>query len=374
MDFTHTETRRMLADTIDRYLRDKYPLAERVLAGNSETGFSKTHWDGLAELGVIAALFTEDQGGFGGEGFDISVVFEELGKKLVVEPLLDNALIPGTIFANAGRMDAVENIIAGSARYALAAEEAAARYDLAYVATTATAKGDGWVLNGHKTVVKFAQGTDGIIVSARTDGDVYGAEGISLFLIPLDADGVEIMDYSTVDGGNASEITLRNVAVSSDALVGEKGKGSDLLVEASDRAILALCAEAIGIMQRARDLTVEYLQTRKQFGVPIGKFQALQHRMAEMLLEIEQATSAVINAASSLGNNDISRKRTLAAAKYSIGRIGRLVAEDSIQMHGGIGMTWEYDLGHFSKRLIMIDHEFGDEDFHLAKFIQLGAA
>ncbi|WP_322867857.1 acyl-CoA dehydrogenase family protein [Aquicoccus sp. G2-2] len=363
MDFNHTETRRMLADTIERYLRDKYPLAARVEAGNNAPGFQQAHYDGLAELGVIAALFEEDHGGFGGEGFDIAVVFEELGKRLVNEPVLDCALVPGTIFAATGQTDTLEEVIAGSARYALAAEEPQALYDLSDVDTSAEPSGDVHALTGTKTVVKYASGCTGFIVSART------AKGISLFLVAADA--VNLRDYTTADGGTASELTLK---AAPGTLLGDDGAGGALLQKATDRAIVGICAEALGIMQTIREMTIEYLQTRKQFGVPIGKFQALQHRMADVLLEIEQARSAVINAANALGSDAADRARIIAATKYSIGRIGRMVAEESIQMHGGIGMTWEYDLGHYAKRLIMIDHEWGDQDFHLARFIDLGKA
>lgn len=363
MDFNHTETRRMLADTVERYLRDQYPLDARVEAGNSEAGFQPAHWEGLAELGVHAALFTEEQGGFGGEGFDIAVVFEELGKRLVNEPLMDGALIPGGILAAAGQSDAVENIIGGAARYALAAEEPQALYDLGDVETTATGSGDNVTLNGKKTVVRAAKGSAGYIVSAK------GGDGISLYLVDADAAGVTARGYTTVDGGRASELTF--VDAPATLLVAD---GAAALGDASARAVVALAAEALGIMQTIREMTIEYLRTRKQFGVVIGKFQALQHRTAEMLLEIEQARSAVINAAAALEKPAAERDRTMAATKYLIGRIGRLVAEESIQLHGGIGMTWEYDLGHFAKRLIMIDHEWGDQDFHLARFIELGKA
>ncbi|UYV37909.1 acyl-CoA dehydrogenase [Rhodobacteraceae bacterium D3-12] len=363
MDFTHTDTRRMLADTVERYLRDKYPLAARVEAGNSDAGFQPEHWEGMAELGVFAALFTEDQGGFGGEGFDIAVVFEELGKRLVNEPVMDGALVPGAILAAAGHSDAVENIIGGAARYALAAEEPHALYDLTEVETTASGTGDSVTLSGRKTVVRSASGASGYIVSAR------GGAGISLYLVAADASGITTRDYTTVDGGRASELTFADTPAT---LLVEDGAAA--LGDASARAIVAISAEALGIMQTIREMTIEYLRTRKQFGVVIGQFQALQHRTAEMLLEIEQARSAVINAAAALDKPAGERDRIMAATKFAIGRIGRLVAEESIQLHGGIGMTWEYDLGHFAKRLIMIDHEWGDQDFHLTRFIALGKA
>lgn len=360
MDFAHSETRQMLADTIARYLRDKYPIAARIAAGNAAPGFQPEQYAALAELGVIAALFPEVQGGFGGAGFDIAVVFEELGKRLVNEPLLECALVPGPILAQAGRADAVEAIMAGSARYVLAAEEPGALYDCTIVETTASNGKDGYRLNGAKTVVRFADGADGLVVSARLGDDV------ALFLVaPADAGR---RDHVAVDGACVSELQLADAPA--ELLVAD---GAAALEAARDRAIVALAAEGLGIMQTIREMTIEYLRTRKQFGVPIGKFQALQHRMADMLLEIEQARSATINAANALtSKTGAERARILAATKYSIGRIGRLVAEESIQMHGGIGMTWEYDLGHFAKRLVMIDHEWGDQDFHLARFIELG--
>lgn len=364
MDFTHTETRRMLSDSIERYLRDQYPLAARVEAGNTEPGFQTTHYQGLADLGVIAALFPEDQGGFGGEGFDIAVVFEELGKRLVNEPILDGALVPGIILGACGHADAVEAIISGTARYALAAEEPHALYDLTEVTATATATAtaDGHRVTGTKTVVKNAGGATGLIVSARLDGEIA--------LFEVDPAHASLSDYTLSDGGMAAEIDLKDAPA---ALLSTDGLA--LLNEAAARACVALSAEALGIMGVIREMTIDYLRTRKQFGIAIGKFQALQHRMAEMLIEIEQANSAVINAANALSaKQGAARDRILAATKYSVGRIGRLVAQEAIQMHGGIGMTWEYDLGHYAKRLIMIDHEWGDQDFHLARFIDMGHA
>lgn len=355
MDFQLTEERRMLSDTIERFVRNEYSLVNRNTAAISPLGFDAGIYTQLADLGVIAALFGEDQGGFGGAGFDLTVVFEDLGKGLVVEPFLDNALMPGAILA-ATAPDMLEGVIAGTHRYALAAFEAQSGYDPAFVKTTATQNGDDWTLTGRKTVVKFVANADGIIVSAKTP------EGIGLFLVePTDA---EIATYPTVDGGSASELHLDTVPAQ---LLTQDGL--PLLETAIAKGIIALSAEALGIMEVIKDMTLEYLRTRKQFGVAIGQFQALQHRMAQLLLEVTQARSAVINAAAAEGTDDFAL--SIAATKHSIGRIGQVVAEESIQMHGGIGMTWEYDLGHYLKRLTMIDHELGDQDYHLARFAQL---
>ncbi len=235
--------------------------------------------------------------------------------------------------------------------------------------------GDGWTLNGAKAVVTGGEHADLFLVSARTSGAEDDAAGISLFLVSAGTPGVTVRGYDLIDGGRAAELGFENVALGADSLLGEAGAGHALLEHATGRGILALCAEAVGAMDCARDATLEYLRTRRQFGVPIGSFQALQHRMADVLLEIEQARSAVINAAAALDHPDrATRERALSAAKYTIGRIGTLVAEESIQLHGGIGMTWELPLAHYAKRLVMIDHQLGDEDHHLRRYIALGRA
>lgn len=367
MDFQPTETRRMLSDTIGRFLEKEYPLSDRVEAGNSEIGYSKAKMQNLAELGIIGALFSEDHGGFGGDGFDIATVFESLGRGLVVEPILDHALMAGHILASTDRAGEVAEIISGTRQVALACFENPCDFDISDVSTTASAQGDGWVLNGAKTSVNFADTADAFVVAANIDG----AGGHALFLVPTNAPGITLHSYQTVAGGRASEVAFENVEIGQTALLVSNDQGDAFLLEAIARGIIALCAEALGIMEAIKSMTMEYLQTRKQFGAPIGKFQALQHRMATVLLEIEQARSAVTNAANALDAPIDERERMVSAAKYSIGRIGQLVAEEAIQMHGGIGMTWEYDLGHYAKRLIMIDHELGDQDHHLMRFADL---
>ncbi|MEN8840866.1 MAG: acyl-CoA dehydrogenase [Octadecabacter sp.] len=363
MNFTHTEERQMVVDTLARYVQNEYSLQDRNAAAASDQGFSDIHWNNLSELGMFGAFFTEAQGGFGGGAFDIAAVFEELGRGLVVEPLLDCVLRPGNILAAAEDLDRLSNLLAGTDRYAVAQGHTTRD------GVTAKESKTGWLLNGAAKMVKFATGTDVIIVSAQSGTD---ASQVSLFLIDPTSSGVEMTNHSTFDGGSVSDIHFVNLAITHDALLGPLHGGTALLREAESWACLAICAEALGIMEAIKETTLDYLRTRTQFGKVIGRFQALQHRMAQILLEIEQARSAVINASVSMDKSELERDRALSAAKFSIGRIGTLVAEEAIQLHGGIGMTWEYDLGHFAKRLVMIDHELGDADHHLAQYMQLG--
>jgi alkylation response protein AidB-like acyl-CoA dehydrogenase len=376
MNFEHTEDRRMLADTLHRFITEQAGIEARHAAAASPLGYSARTWNGLADLGAIGALFPETEGGFGGEGFDVAVVFEALGRGLVIEPFL-GALVVGRAMAAAGS-DAQKSQLAalmdGSLVATLAHDEADAHHELAHVATQAQRDHKGWVLNGRKAVVVHGEQAGLLLVSARTGGGVDDETGISLFLVPGDAPGIQKKGYSRIDGGRAADLVFDRVQLGADALLGAEGQGFPVLEQAAGWAVLALCAESLGAMEVAKQHTLEYLQTRKQFGVPIGSFQALQHRMADLLLEVEQARSAVINAAAAMGDDRVTRERALSAAKHSIGRIGTLVAEESIQMHGGIGMTWELPLAHYAKRLVMIDHQFGDEDHHLARYIELGQA
>ncbi|MEG0945252.1 MAG: acyl-CoA dehydrogenase family protein [Comamonas sp.] len=375
MNFTHTEDRRMLADSLNRFVSEQYGIEHRNQLAYGQEGHSPALYAQFAELGTIGALFPEDAGGFGGAGFDISVVFEALGRGLVAEPLLD-ALVVGQALIAAGsesQKAKLQDIIAGDLICALAHDEPGSHYELNNVSTTATQTASGWVLNGTKGVVALGEKADLLLVSARTGGSQLDASGISLFLVDGSAAGLSKRGYQRFEGGRAADITLSNVQVPADALVGAQGKGYAVLEHISGYALLALASESLGAMDVAKQHTLEYLQTRKQFGVAIGTFQALQHRMADVLLEIEQARSAVINAASAVDTaQGVAKEKALSAAKYTVGYVGTKVAQESIQLHGGIGMTWELPLAHYAKRLVMIDHQFGDEDHHLARFIALG--
>jgi alkylation response protein AidB-like acyl-CoA dehydrogenase len=374
MNFQHTEDRRMLADTLNRFVSEQYGFSTRDALARSDSGFSREMWARFAELGVVGALFDEADGGFGGDGFDIAVVFECLGRGLVVEPLL-GALVVGRALALAGsraQKALIASLIEGHCVAALAHDEPGAHYELTKVSARAARSTNGWVLTGMKAVVQQGAEADFFLVSARTSGAVDAEAGISLFVVPRETAGVTVRGYPKIDGGRAAEIVLNEVCVGDDALLGARDAGFATLEASIGAGVLALCAEALGAMDVAKEHTLEYLRTRRQFGVAIGSFQALQHRMAELLLEIEQARSAVINAAAALGAGRVERERALSAAKYTIGHIGARVAEECIQMHGGIGMTWELPLAHYAKRLVMIDHQLGDEDHHLDRYISLG--
>jgi len=374
MNFQHTEDRRMLADTLNRFVSEQYGFETRDRIARSPEGFSPELWNRFAELGIIGALFDEANGGFGGGGFDIAVVFESLGRGFVVEPFLDTLIVGQAVArsGNATQRALLGEFIDGSRFAALAHGEPGGHYELSRVTTRAQREGNAWQLNGAKAVVQHGEHAALFLVSARTIGDDDSEEGITLFLVPRDAAGVSVRGYPKIDGGRAAEVTFDNVKLGEESLLGAEDAGLPTLEYAIACGVLALCAEAVGAMDVAKDYTLDYLRTRKQFGVAIGSFQALQHRMADMLLEIEQARSAVINAAAALGAQRRVRERAVSAAKYSIGRIGALVAQECIQLHGGIGMTWELPLAHYAKRLVMIDHQLGDEDHHLDRFVRLG--
>lgn len=377
MNFDLTEERQMLQDTLRRFLRERYSTATRNEILESESGMSADIWVQLAELGVIGALFTEEQGGFGGAGFDIAVVFEELGRAGVVEPMLDTAVLAGGLVADLGtesQKELVEEIIGGACQMAFAHGEPSSRYDLNRVQTKAKVEGDEIVLNGHKAVVVNAEAADHLVISARESGEVGDEKGISLFLVPADTKGVTIQGYALLAGGRAAEVMLDEVRLPASARLGEAGAAFPAIEARFAAACVAQCAETLGAMETATQLTKDYLMTRKQFGRPIGTFQALAHRMSDLLIEMEQARSAVINAAGHLESPRAERETHVSATKNLIGRIGRLVGEESIQLHGGIAMTQEYELAHISKRIVMADHRFGDVDHHLERFIALAAA
>ncbi|CAN5689056.1 acyl-CoA dehydrogenase family protein [soil metagenome] len=376
MNFDLTEERRMLQDGLRRLLRERGGPAARAEAGASDRGFEPKLWAGLAEMGVIGALFAEEDGWFGGTGFELAVVFEEMGRAGAVDPLLDTGVLGGGLIAALGGGDArplLNAVIGGGVQLALAHGEPASRYDLARVETRAVRDGAGYRLEGRKAVVVNGGAADHLLVSARSGGGAADRGGISLFLVPRGSDGLGLRDYPLASGGRAAEVALEDVALPASALLGREGEACDAIELAHARGTAAICAEALGLMEAIRELTTGYLKTRRQFGQPIGSFQAIQHRMADLLIEIEQARSAVINLDGHLEQPRAIRERHVSAAKNLIGLAAKLVAEESIQMHGGIGMTMEYELGHLVRRLVMVDHRFGDTDHHLERFIALAA-
>lgn len=352
MDFEKSDDRRMLADSLDRWLADAYPPEHRNRVAYAAPFHDPAKWDELAGLGILHALAPEDRGGFGGAGFDVLTVFESLGRALCPEPVLPALLATRILMAaDAG----LEPLLTGTARYALACGEPDAPWDVEAIETRAARDGEGWTLTGRKSVVYGAPAADAILVVAR-DGD-------ALSVFELAADAVRRADYGLIDGGGASDLFLDATParrVLPDAI--------DTVRDALDWGRLALCAEAVGAMDAARDMMLDYLRTRRQFGRAIGSFQALQHRAVEMAIEIEQARSLAILAASRMDAPE--RSRTMSMAKSLIGRVAQRVAEESVQMQGGIAMTWEYPASHYAKRLTMLDAQFGDADWHLARVME----
>jgi alkylation response protein AidB-like acyl-CoA dehydrogenase len=373
MDFKLSEEQQMLQDTAARQVRDAYPFEKREQYSKSELGFSQDFWNQLGELGLTAVPFSEELGGFGGTGVETMLVMTELGRGLTLEPYLQSVIYGGGLLTQLGSAAQQESVLAevaaGSLQLAVATEEVSSYYNLADVTTTAKAANGGYVLNGRKAVVIGGHSAGKIIVSARTSGNRTDEAGISLFLVDPNAAGVKRRVFPTIDGRKACELFLDNVQVSADDLLGAEGQAFNALRYQQGRAIAAQAAQAVGAMEQLCELTLDYLKTRKQFGAPIGKFQALQHRMVDMLTEREQATSMAILAACHADAEDSEeRTRVLTAAKYIVTRGARFVAEQAIQLHGGIGMTWEYNGAHYAKSLVMIGHEFGDEDTALKAY------
>ena len=370
MDFKLTEEQQMLKETAERLVRDVYDFESRNKFSASEAGFSTAFWQQLGELGLTAIPFSEELGGFGGTGVETMLIMEQLGKGICLEPYMESVVLAGGLIGQLGSDTQKEELLGGIAtgelQAAVALDELNSHYDLANVTTTATEQGGSWSLSGRKGVVIGGQTAGKILVSARTAGNSRDEQGISLFVVDPSAAGVTRRVYATVDGRKACELFLDNAQ---GELLGEAGKAFDAIRYQSGRAIAALCAEAVGAMRTACDLTLDYLKTRKQFGVPIGKFQVLQHRMVDMTSELERATSMAILAASLADDADSAeRSAKLAAAKFIVNRAGRYVAEQCIQLHGGIAMTWEYNGAHYAKRLVMISHQFGDDDHHLEAY------
>jgi pimeloyl-CoA dehydrogenase small subunit len=372
MDFSLAEERRLLQDTIKRYVAREYTFEQRRKRLAAAPGFSREVWKGLAELGVLGIGIREDDGGMGGDAFDTMIVMEALGRALVVEPYLSTVVLGAGLISDAGsdaqRAAWLPTIAAGEKLLAFAHGEAAARYDTSYVETRAVRKGNAWKLDGAKAVVLDGDSADALIVSARTGGNAADRDGISLFLVDSKTRGVSVRAYPTQDAHRAADVRLDGVEVNDDMRLGADGKALPVMERALDRANAALCAEAIGIVEALNEATLEYLKTRKQFGQPIGRFQALQHRMADMTIKAVEARSMAILAASAMSSADANeRARRVASAKAFVGQAARFVGQQAIQLHGAIGMTDELVVSHWFKRLAMIDMTFGDADHHLGR-------
>ncbi|MDH4610437.1 acyl-CoA dehydrogenase [Pseudomonas sp. BN102] len=373
MDFNLTEEQQMLQDTIARLVRDTYGFEQREGYRESEAGFSTGFWARLGELGLTAVPFAEEYGGMAGGGVECQLVMTELGRGLCLEPYLHSVILGGGLIAQLGseaqKADLLPQVAGASLQLAVALDEPQSHYNLHDVETHATLDGGRWTLSGRKSVVVGGQSAGLVLVSARTAGGSRDEEGISLFLLDPREDGVRRRAYPTIDGRKACDLYLDKAPA---LLLGEPEQALAALRYQQGRAIAAQCAEAVGSMQAACALTLDYLKTRQQFGQPIGKFQALQHRMVDMSIELDQATSMAILAACVADEPDSdARSRSLAAAKFIVSRAARFVADQSIQLHGGIGLTWEYVLSHHAKHLLMVARQFGDDDHHLQTFSRL---
>jgi len=377
MDFELSDEQRLLKDSVERLTTQRYDFETRKKFMAEPDGWSRDMWRQYAELGLTALPFAEEHGGIGGGPVETMIVMEAFGRALALEPYLATVVIGGG-FLRLGASDAVKaellpKVAAGEALLSFAHIERQARYDLADVAATARKDGAGYVLNGEKSLAVHGDCADRLIVSARVSGAQRDRQGIGLFLVDAKQDGVSRRGYPTMDGLRAAEITLSNVKVGADDVIGEPGNAFSLIEQVVDSGIAALCAEAVGAMGAMHEITVDYLKQRKQFGVPIGNFQVLQHRAGDMLIALEQARSmAMLASMMSEEQNAAERRKSIAAAKVQIGRSAKIVGEGAIQLHGGIGMTMEYKVGHYFKRATMIDKAFGDADHHLAALARMG--
>jgi len=372
MDFSFTEEQTLLRNTVQSLLQDKYDFETRRKVAKSADGWRPEMWAQFAELGLLAAPFSEEMGGLGGGPIENMIVMEEFGRHLVVEPYVETVVIAGGFLREGGSAAQQEahipGIVGGETVWAFAYAEPQGRYNLADLTTTAKKDGSGYTINGYKAVVLAAPWAQKLIVTARTSGGQRDRDGVSVFIVDKSAAGVSTRDYPTVDGRRASEITFENVKVDADALIGEEGKGLPLVEKITDQAIAALSAEATGCMKELNTATVEYCKTRKQFGVPIGKFQVLQHRMVDMFMAYEQSVSMTYMVNLKLEEDDAERTKAAAGAKVQIGKAGRFVGQEAVQLHGGMGMTDELNVGHYFKRLTMIDTQFGNVDYQLKRY------
>ncbi len=375
MDFSLSEEQKLLADSVDRFVRARYDFGDWRKLARSAEGFSRDNWRQMAELGWLGAAIAEEFGGLGGGPVETMVIAQGLGRGLVLEPYFPAAVLGGTLVGLAGseaqKRAILPRLAAGETMLAFAYAEPQSRFDLADVATTARAVDGGYVLDGRKSVVLGAAGADTVIVAARTGGERRARQGISLFLVARDAPGLTRRDYRLADSRRAADLALENVRVDADALLGARDAALEVIERAADHAIAALAAEAVGAMQFLHETTLAYLKNRKQFGRPIADFQVLQHRMVDMMIAIEQAKSLSMVATLKLAAPAAERAKAASAAKVQIGRSGRFVGQQAVQLHGGMGMTDELHVGHHMKRLMMIDTLFGNADHHLARFAGL---
>ncbi len=375
MDFSISEEQSMLADSVSRFIDNDYDFERRQKIAGSQDGYSKDFWKVYAELGWTAIPFAEDDGGLGGGPVELMLMMEQFGRGLVVEPYLANIVLAGGALRRAAskeqKAEWLAPLIAGNLQAGLAFAEPQSRFNIADIKTTAKQNGKGFLLNGSKTCVLNGGNAELLIIPARTSGDRADENGITLFAVAADSAGINRRSYPTVDAHQAAEIRLNDVEADATAVLGEIGNGFATLQAVIDEATLAVCAEALGIMRTMHEKTVEYSKQRVQFGVPIGSFQALQHRMVDSLMACEQSQSLLMWAVMVNEVDSPEAQRAISAMKYQIGTAGIYVAREAVQIHGGMGMTWELDISHYFKRMTAIDLLFGNADYHLDRYVRL---
>ncbi|OCS45742.1 acyl-CoA dehydrogenase family protein [Ralstonia pickettii] len=369
MDFSFTDEQKQLADAVRRFIDKDYGFEARKKVVYSPEGVSQAHWDALAELGLTALPVPEAQGGFDGRAMDLLVVMQELGRGLVVEPYQATVLGAQALKLAGGQDALLEEVAGGALKLAIAFSERQSRYELFNVTTRAAQQGSGWTLTGEKAVVVHGAQADKLIVSARTGGEARDTSGLSLFVVDRDAAGVTVKDYRTIDNLHAADIRFDNAPAT---LLCKAGEAWEAIDAVADLGCVLLCAEAIGLIDALNAATLEYTKTRQQFGVPIARFQALQHRMVDMFIHGEQARSITYLAAAHFEDGDVeARRRYVSAAKARVGQAARDVGQEAVQLHGGMGVTNELPAAHMFKRLTMINTTLGDVDHHLARFASL---
>jgi len=374
MDIQLTEEQELLRSSIQRFLREQYDFDERRKIVATDEGWSRRHWKSFAELGLCAAPFQESSGGFGGGSLATMIVMQEFGRNLVVEPYFETVVLAGGLIEDVGspeqRQAFLPKIMEGETIWALAWAEGRSRYDFNNVTTTARRHGDNFVLSGTKAAVIGAPWADKLIVSARTSGEPRDRFGVSLFVVDRHSVNLHLQSFKTIDGRRAAELTLTNVEVPASQLLGLEGWGVAALEACRDSAIAALCAEAVGAMSVLNSATLEYSKTRKQFGVALGTFQVLQHRMVDMFIALEEAISLTQHLNLSLAAREPNGSKLASGAKSKVGYAARFVAEQAVQLHGGMGMSDELNVGHYFKRISSINVQFGDPAYHLMRYAQ----
>ena len=375
MNFELSEEQTLLENMVTSFVRDDYNWETRESIVKTEEGWKPENWSKFAELGLLSVPFSEDHGGLGGSAVDSMVVMEQFGKGLVVEPFMPSIILSGNLISKLANENQakqiIPKIIEGELRYVFAYAEPQSRFDLFDVKTSAVKDGDGYTLNGFKSVVFGASMATNVIIAARTSGDQRSKDGITLFMVDMKSDGVTLQTYPTIDEYRASEVVIENLKVTDEMVLGEVDKAYETIEEVIDLATIAACSEALGVLQVLKDSTVDYCKQRKQFGQSIGKNQVIQHKLVDMMIEYEQSKSILYAAVTGNLSNSSERSKVVSAAKARIGQSIKYIGETAIQLHGGMGMVDEYMISHYFKRATMLGILFGNTDFHMKRFVSL---